>query len=212
MKKLLTIFSAITFILGCNKDNLPAPVCSTQATVKNLTGLDGCGYVFQLNDGTIIEPYRIPLFCGTPPLPKEVTEDPLYQLNWVDGKKVIISFDVIDTLASICMAGKIAKITCLQDLEPDKACIQNVIDKLKSEPTRNPPAKVYEYNYYGNKVYFIPQYCCDFPSVLLDESCNVICYPDGGLSGGGDGYCASFRKERKNEKLVWEDNRVTVSN
>jgi hypothetical protein len=211
MNKLSVILLLILIIAGCEKDRTPLPECSTQATIKNLTGLDGCGYVFELNDGTIIEPYRVPLFCGTPPLPKEITQDPLYQLSWIEGKKVMISFDVIDTLLSTCMAGKIAKVTCLRDLEPEKTCIQSVIDNLKNEPSRNSPAKIYQYVYHGHKVYFIPQYCCDFPSVLLDEHCNVICYPDGGLSGSGDGYCASFFKERKNEKIIWEDNRVITA-
>ena len=108
------------------------------------------------------------------------------------------------------MTGKIAKITCLQDLEPAKTCIQGVIDKIKSENVRNPPAKIYQYTFHGSKVYFIPQYCCDIPSTLLDENCNVVCNPDGGFTGQGDGKCIDFFKVRKNEKILWEDTHVVI--
>lgn len=86
-------------------------------------------------------------------------------------------------------------------------CIQTVIDKIKSEPVRNPPAKVYSYQYNGQRVYFIPQYCCDAFSVLMDGNCNVICAPDGGISGGGDGKCKDFFTKRTDEKLIWADAR-----
>jgi hypothetical protein len=210
MKKIFAVLSCILALASCDNDNAPSKSCSTPVTVRNFSGLDGCGYVFELGDGTIIEPYLV-LYCGTPPLPKEITQDALYRFNWVDGKKVFIDFNVIDSLASTCMAGKIAKITCLRDAEPNKPCIEYVIDQIKNEEVRTPPAKVYEYTYLGNKVYFIPQFCCDFPSVLLDENCNLICNPDGGFTGGGDGNCSNFFKERKNEKIIWEDDRVNIS-
>lgn len=209
MKKLFFVLSAFFFTAAsCDRDHTTTNKCSIPAVVKNLSGLDGCSYAFQLNDGTIIEPYRM-LYCGTPPLPKEITEDPLYGFSWIDGKKVKISFTEIDSIVSTCMKGKIAKITCLQDLEPDKTCIEVLINKIKSEDVRNPPAKIFQYTFYGSTVYFVPQYCCDFPSVLYDENCNAICQPDGGFSGKGDGNCIDFFQERKNEKLVWEDDRVS---
>ncbi len=87
------------------------------------------------------------------------------------------------------------------------ACIQTVIDKIKNEAVRNPPAKVYRYNYNGATVYFIPQYCCDAFSVLLDSKCQPICAPDGGISGGGDGKCKDFFSKRTDEQLIWADPR-----
>ncbi|MCW5910592.1 MAG: hypothetical protein KIT62_05930 [Cyclobacteriaceae bacterium] len=86
-----------------------------RATVRDLTGLDGCGFVFELADGTRLEPQRL-AYCGTPPLPKEVTEDPLYNFEWADGKQVIIGFEEIADVASICQVGPIVKITCLKDV------------------------------------------------------------------------------------------------
>ncbi len=85
------------------------------ATVKDLTGLDGCGFVFELADGTKLEPQML-FYCGTPPLPKDVTENPLDDFQWVDGKQVRIAYEEIPEVASICMAGKIVKITCLEEV------------------------------------------------------------------------------------------------
>jgi hypothetical protein len=86
-------------------------------------------------------------------------------------------------------------------------CIRQTIEVMANEDVRNPPAKVYRYQYRGSVVYFIPQYCCDFPSQLLDDECNQICSPDGGFSGKGDGKCQDFLDARSDELLVWEDAR-----
>jgi hypothetical protein len=94
-----------------HKTDCNAPV---QATVRDLTGLDGCGFVFELQDGTRLEPMRL-MYCGTPPLPKEITEDPLYNFEFEDGKKVKIGYEECDDCGSICMAGTIVKITCIEE-------------------------------------------------------------------------------------------------
>ncbi len=116
MKNLTLIFTIILFFTACEKDNMiESKSCIIEATVRDLTGLDGCGFVFELKDGTRLEPVRL-FFCGTPPLPKEVTEDPLYNFQFADGKKVSIGYEETHQYASICMAGKMVKITCLEEL------------------------------------------------------------------------------------------------
>lgn len=84
-------------------------------------------------------------------------------------------------------------------------CIQQKIDVLKKEPVRNPPAKLYQYTYKNQTVYFFLQYCCDLPSELYDENCALLCLPDGGITGQGDGKCTDFFLERTHKKLIWED-------
>lgn len=86
-------------------------------------------------------------------------------------------------------------------------CVREVIADIAKEEPRNPPAKVYSYLYEGKRVFYVPAYCCDFPSKLYDENCNVLCAPDGGFSGSGDGKCPDFFDTRTAEKLVWEDPR-----
>jgi hypothetical protein len=86
-------------------------------------------------------------------------------------------------------------------------CIKRKIKQIKSDEVRNPPASVWRYDYNGQTVYFIPQYCCDIPSELYDSDCNLICSPDGGLTGTGDNKCTDFFSKRTNEKLIWQDDR-----
>jgi hypothetical protein len=113
--KYVFVAMAIVFSLfACEDENVNTTTCGTPATVRDLTGLDGCGFVFELADGSRLEPQRL-FFCGTPPLPKEVTEDPLYQFEFVDGKKVTIGYEACPDCASICMAGTMVKITCLSE-------------------------------------------------------------------------------------------------
>jgi hypothetical protein len=119
MKRLtiiLAFFSAIIF-WSCEEDKINAVSCDNGvlATVRDLTGLDGCGFVFELTDGTRLEPMRL-MYCGTPPLPKEVTEDPLYDFQFVDGKQVRLGYEEIQDAASICMVGKIVRITCIEEI------------------------------------------------------------------------------------------------
>lgn len=119
MKNLFSslLFLSASFVFwGCD-DEPVSDSCDNGvfATVKDLTGLDGCGFVFELADGSRLEPQML-MFCGTPPLPEEVTENPLYNFQWAEGKKVRITWEEIPDAASICMVGKIVKITCLEEI------------------------------------------------------------------------------------------------
>jgi len=84
-------------------------------------------------------------------------------------------------------------------------CIQQMISEYQNRPVQNPSATFYEYDYKGQKVFYMKPPCCDQMSKLYDSNCNFICSPDGGIKGGGDGKCPDFFKERKNEKLIWQD-------
>jgi hypothetical protein len=96
-------------------------------------------------------------------------------------------------------------IECEKINAPD--CMQSKIDEILAGKVWNPPAKIYQYTYNGQKVFYFPPRCCDIPSILFDKNCNVLCNPDGGYSGGGDGRCPSFFSTRTNEKLILEDKR-----
>src|SRR5688572_19268096 len=93
---LMALFAASIFV-SCDsdeEDNIE-PACEVRATVRDLTGLDGCGFVFELEDGTRLEPLRIG-FCGTPPIPEDLPKDPLSDFQFVDGKKVKISYELAE--------------------------------------------------------------------------------------------------------------------
>jgi hypothetical protein len=117
---ILLFLSAVT-LAGCVNDDVVGKSksdsdCSTAATVVNLTAkLDGCGWVFKLEDGSMLEP--IIYWCGTPPISEEQQNYPLNGFEWVDGKKVMIDYEVVPSGVSICMGGPIVRITCLSEPE-----------------------------------------------------------------------------------------------
>jgi len=119
MKQLILSLLLIATLLSwsCEDEKIIGNSCDdgVVATVKDLTGLDGCGFVFELSDGSRLEPQML-FFCGTPPLPAEVTENPLYNFQWVEGKVVRIKYEEVSNDVSICMVGKVVKITCLEEI------------------------------------------------------------------------------------------------
>ena len=117
LSTLLFLSTSVTF--WCCEEDMMTVSCDNAvlATVKDLSGLDGCGFVFELADGTRLEPQMLG-YCGTPPLPKEVTENPLYNFQWVDGKQVRIGFEEVPDVMSICMDGRSVKITCIEEINP----------------------------------------------------------------------------------------------
>ena len=111
-------------------------------------------------------------------------------------------------LASIIILITVLEGNCKKsnDLPEDyPQCITKKINELKKIPVQNPPASIWEFEYQGKKVYYIPADCCDRFNPLYDKKCNIICHPDGGITGKGDSKCLDF--SRKNEKLIWKDDR-----
>jgi hypothetical protein len=88
------------------------------------------------------------------------------------------------------------------------AWLDQLIQQFKSQPVGNPPQSIWRYEYNGQVVYYIPAQCCDQYSTLLDAQGQVLCAPDGGFIGEGDGKCKDFFDQRSNEQLVWQDSRT----
>ncbi len=84
--------------------------CLTEATVVDMTGLDGCALMFELADGTRLEP-EMRTYVQTPT--KE--EDPLYHFDLKAGQIVKINWEESTDVAGICMAGPIVFITCITE-------------------------------------------------------------------------------------------------
>jgi hypothetical protein len=112
MKGISIILFLVVVGASCDKkDNTVAPGCTQEATVKDLRSLDGCDYVFELNDGTrLIPEHRVYIQA-----PKQ-EDDPIYYFQMKDGEKVTISYRDTQLLGT-CMAGKIVFITCITSLQ-----------------------------------------------------------------------------------------------
>ncbi len=86
--------------------------------------------------------------------------------------------------------------------------VDQLIEKIESQPVGNPPLSVWRYEYNGQVVFFVPAHCCDIPSVVNDANGNFLCSPDGGIKGDGDGRCSDFFDQRTNQHLIWSDSRT----
>ncbi len=86
--------------------------------------------------------------------------------------------------------------------------VDQLIKKFESEKVGNPPQSIWRYEYQGQSVYYVPAQCCDMFSSLYDANGTVICAPDGGLTGRGDGHCPDFYSHRSKEQLIWKDPRT----
>jgi hypothetical protein len=97
---------------------------------------------------------------------------------------------------------------CSQSTSSDNPdWVEIKIEEFKSQPVGNPPQSIWQYDYKGQPVYYIPPQCCDQFSALYDAKGNIIGAPDGGISGRGDGRITDFFTERNNGKLIWKDSR-----
>lgn len=115
-------------------------------------------------------------------------------------KKIFLKLMLVTALAAGITA-------CVEKDENVPACIESMIEEIKTADVWNPPATVWKYHYNGKTVYYIPPRCCDIPSILMDKNCNPLCSPDGGFTGEGDSKCDDFFEKRRDGKLIWEDKR-----
>lgn len=82
------------------------------------------------------------------------------------------------------------------------------IEQIQAQQPRIPDAVIYRSEYKSEIVYFIPQSCCDRFSELYSASGELLCHPDGGITGNGDGRCSDFDINPENMKEVWRDTRI----
>jgi hypothetical protein len=85
--------------------------CTKTAIVKDLTGLDGCGFALELANGSKLIPQRLVYIQAPDP-----AQDPIYYFQFKAGQKVCFDYreaEGVDT----CMAGKLVFITCIKVCE-----------------------------------------------------------------------------------------------
>lgn len=81
------------------------------------------------------------------------------------------------------------------------------IQTILAERKRSPTIRILRYRYDGETAYYETAPCCDQYSTLYDARGQVLCHPEGGLTGKGDGRCGNFNKAKTDEQLVWQDPR-----
>ena len=96
MKSIFFLSFIFLLFVSCNKDR--ACPGSVEGVMHNYAGLDGCGWVIEIN-GSIYEPTNINDFNAN---------------FLVEGKKVNVIYEEKQA-ASICMVGQTITISCLSE-------------------------------------------------------------------------------------------------
>ncbi|TYB78854.1 hypothetical protein [Bizionia myxarmorum] len=105
-KNIVVILVCSGIVFSCantkNDDNpskTDISICENaiEGKLLNMTGLDGCGWMIELEDGNKLEPINLNSF----------------NISMVEGKKVNLNYTEVNDRAGICMAGKIVELTCL---------------------------------------------------------------------------------------------------
>ena len=66
--------------------------------------------------------------------------------------------------------------------------------------------EIWQYEYEGKTVFYLPfarTHCCDALSMVYDSQGTVICMPEGGITGKGDGRCPDFSASRSRGVQVY---------
>ena len=87
------MFTAFLFVTGCTKDNV---AIDATGTIKDFTGLDGCGMMIVLDSGERLEILSLPA-----------------NTTLIENRRVRIEYEP-EPRASICMAGITVHIISLQ--------------------------------------------------------------------------------------------------
>jgi hypothetical protein len=127
----------------------------------------------------------------------------------LDHRLIAIRHSILVTVAialTACSAG--APIGGPATNSPLPTAVTALIHELEAQPPTYPPAYVASYDYGGQVVYYVPPQCCDLFGDLYNAAGQIICHPDGGLAGRGDGSCPDFVTQRTNEKIIWRDLRT----
>ena len=96
--------------------------------------------------------------------------------------------------------------------EPTQALpefLQELTASIEAADEAESPGSIWRYTYKDGIVYYVPPMpCCDHLSTLYDEGGAILCAPDGGITGDGNGRCSDFFELRSGETRVWQDPRV----
>ncbi len=77
------------------------------------------------------------------------------------------------------------------------------LEKKIAEAAKDGYLSVDMYLYKGDTVYLFVPPCCDRFSELYDRDGKLICHPDGGITGKGDGKCTDFVKKAEKIKALY---------
>jgi hypothetical protein len=107
-------------------------------------------------------------------------------------------------LFSLCLTFLACKKVDTAEAVPN--CVDKKIHEILEVDPHSTAAEVWKWETGDKTYYYFTSDCCDQFNYLYDTDCNLVCAPDGGLSGGGSGDCPEFTNLIE-KTLVWEDDR-----
>lgn len=127
LKFFLLTLSAFMLLTGCPKKGCEEGV---PAMLLDYTGLSGCKWIIQLQNGERLEPVNLDEFDLMP----------------ADSMIVHITYTEAPTMMSICMVGKMVEVTCITELSEDyKDPFILSVPQNTYEPKEESPARVMAY-------------------------------------------------------------------
>ncbi len=85
------------------------------------------------------------------------------------------------------------------------SCIKSRIKAVDGKDIVASPVSVSRWEVDGKTYYYLQSACCDQFNDLVDEDCNFVCAPDGGITGQGYGNCPAWTGNVE-RTLIWEQN------
>jgi len=95
--KKVTIISVVLLSIAYSFEKKPCCNNSESGIIKDNSGIDGCTFIIELNNGEKLNVINLSTF----------------DIIIEDGKEVMISYQKADDIGGICMVGKIVEANCI---------------------------------------------------------------------------------------------------
>ncbi|MBL6448784.1 hypothetical protein JMN32_20900 [Fulvivirga sp. 29W222] len=105
---------SVVLLAACHSESIEiVDQCRYNAVMKDHSDLDGCGFLLRLESGKYLEPLWS-YFLQTPAQP---IEDPMQDLELVDGMHVQVDFEYVESFATGCMGGSLVMINSIKEAQ-----------------------------------------------------------------------------------------------
>lgn len=84
-------------------------------------------------------------------------------------------------------------------------CIDDKISEFTKDSTYD-TGGIWKWEVDKKWYFYVSAPCCDQFNYLYDEDCNIICAPDGGIAGTGDGNCPDWvaNVPEESKEKIWD--------
>lgn len=112
-------------------------------------------------------------------------------------------------LFGVLLNAESCKTTGIEPVSSD--FLEKKIAELEAKPVYNPPASIWKWVYQDSTYFYVTADCCDQFNELYTAGGELLCHPDGGFTGRGDGKCpvdfSSLDSAQLTKTLIWRDDR-----